>query len=690
MRTFHPRPLVSLVLPTRTRPAALRRAVESVLAQTYENIELIVVNDGGDSVDALLGELDKLGNILQVRLPQNRGVAAARNHGLRLARGEYVGFLDDDDTLDPTHVTTLVSALSNGTTRIAYANSRRQVEVPDGDDVVVQRIDDPCPEWSQDHGPDAFLIHNPLPVQAVMLHRSCLEECGSFDESLPVLEDWELWLRLSRNYAFFHVETTTSTVNWRPDGVTRRRGRDFLAAARRILARYAESANGRPDILAAQETLLASLERLAESHRPSVSVIVPFKSEGRAHVRGFLASLGESLTGTSCEIIALDRGLAPDAAAELVTAGVRSLQCDGTLAQGLAQATATARAPELALVRSDVLFESGWLNALRARAAATAGQPVIIGAKTLSPAGLVDHVGLEFRRIDGTARSLFRGVEANATELEFGGRIEATASGAVLVPLEIAKTVGFGSIDGWACIADLCLRARIYGIRTEFAPRSTVYRLPERRPTNWLTAEHNALLAVSAKAMHAAVHGADLVRARDELGRGNHAEAELFLEKAAANPSSSKEEIALLRAVEHLERGNCREAVEVLEHAFANGPEGYSASLSLGVAYLGLNRPANAWAVLEPLARRHPEDDVVVHELYRAGLAIGKWRELADALERYVATHPHDNEKRYALTSVSLRAGRTDAARAHYEHLRTTAPTLVGLDLLGRRLARAA
>ncbi len=690
MRSSHPRPLVSLVLCTQSPGEAFKRAFESVLAQTYENLELIVVNNGGDSSEPWLSEVDGRGRILQVRLARTLGRGVARNHGLRLARGEYVGFLDDGGTLDPHHVTTLVEALKTRDLVVAHANSRRRIESSDGDGIGTAKLDDPCPEWSQKLEPDAFLVQNPLPLQAVLLHRSCLEECGDFDESVAVLEDWEFCLRLSRKHVFLHVNETTSTVNLCADGSRGRGTGDFVGAARRILARYAEWSNGRTEILDAQERFLAGLERRDKRQGTAVSIIVAFKKEGPGHVRGFLDSLQRSTSDTTCEVVAVNRGLGSEAARELEATGVRTVHCDGILARALEKGSEAARASRLVFVRPDVLFDASWLGELLAVADMDAGQAPIVGGKTLSASGTVEHIGLEFRRIDGTPRPLFRGVEANATELRLVESVEATASAAVLVPRDVVTTVGFGAIDGWACLADLCLRARPRGTATKVAPRSVAYRVPAKHESAWISAEHDAILSVSALAMHARLHGSDLVRARKELEQGNHTEALRLLDEAAADPGSSKKEVALLRAVEHLEHGNFTEAVEVLESAFSNGPDGYSAGLSLGVAHLALNRPEKAWAVLEPLSRRHPEDDVVVHELYRAGVALGKWRELADALERYIATHPTDYEKRYALTSVSLRAGRNAAARAHYEHLLAAAPTLVGLDLLGRRLARAA
>jgi len=690
MRSVHPRPLVSIVIPTFNRPDTLRRSVESVLAQTYENIEIVVVNDGGVAVESVLLGADTRGQVVHLRLPMNRGMSVARNHALRIVRGEYIGFLDDDDFLDPHHVETMVKALSAGEHRIGYANTRRRIELEENGVLVVKRIDDPLPDWCREYDRDAFLYTNLMPIQSVMLHRSCIEECGPFDEGLAVLEDWELWLRISRKFPFLHVRTTTSTVNWRPDGITRRRARDFMGSAKRIIDRYKDDAAGKPEILEAQARLLAAHGRVELHQKPAVSIVLALRNERAGHVRGFLQHVAAVTRGFSTEIIVVDRGLHADAAAELARLDVHVVRAAGHLAFALQRGVEKARGQYVATVRSDVLLEDGWLIALVAAAESRGAALTIAGAKTLTPKGLVEHAGLEFRKLDGTPRALFRWLQANAQELATVREVEASASGAVLFPAEVAKELTLGEIDGWACVAELCLRASVRGVNTVLAPRSITYRVPQNESGAWLSAAEEAALGLAAKAILASSMDADLSRARQELGAGRTEAASRILETVRPKDRESQREAALLRAVERIERSEFSEAAAILEEAMENGADGYTPRLSLGVAYLGLHHHEKAWSVLEPLARKHPDDDVVTHEIYRAGLGTARWNELSEILERYVAHCPNDHEKRYALVSVTLRAGRTEVARAHFERLVANAPLLVGLDTLKQRLDRAA
>ncbi|MFP6683284.1 MAG: glycosyltransferase family 2 protein, partial [Polyangiaceae bacterium] len=124
-------PLVSVIMPTHDRPAELRIAIQSVLAQSHENWELIVVNDGGGDVSSVISLANDSSRIHYIHLARSRGAAAARNVGLSLAQGEYVTYLDDDDWYDAQHLRVLVQQLEQSNASVAYTDSRRVVEQRD-------------------------------------------------------------------------------------------------------------------------------------------------------------------------------------------------------------------------------------------------------------------------------------------------------------------------------------------------------------------------------------------------------------------------------------------------------------------------------------------------------------------------------------------------------------------------------
>lgn len=227
-------PAVSVVLLTRNRPGFLRRALESLLTQTFRNFETLVVNDGGEDVSGVVAEFREKG--LDVALkpqPEQRGQSAGRNLGIRCARGRWIAYLDDDDLYHPDHLETLVETLVRTGAMVAYTDSTRVVEEEvDGEWVALSRELAMSHDFDRDH----FLRDNITPVINVMHERSCWEICGPHDETLPVLEDWDYWIRLSRNWDFVHIPKVTAEVRWRKSGanITFERQHLFPECRRRI------------------------------------------------------------------------------------------------------------------------------------------------------------------------------------------------------------------------------------------------------------------------------------------------------------------------------------------------------------------------------------------------------------------------------------------------------------------------
>lgn len=209
-------PLVTVIIPTRNRPDRLPDAIRSVLAQSLQDFEIVVVNDAGapvqDTITATTGGDDR---VRLVRAAQNRGLPGARNLGLAVARGRYVAYLDDDDFFHPEHLQTLVDAMEGGRHRVAYSFARRLHERHQAGGRVAVGQDVP---YAQTFDRDRLLMTNYIPVLCLMHERACLDEVGGFDESLGVLEDWDLWIRLSRRWEFRCVPRVTCTFTWRVDG----------------------------------------------------------------------------------------------------------------------------------------------------------------------------------------------------------------------------------------------------------------------------------------------------------------------------------------------------------------------------------------------------------------------------------------------------------------------------------------
>jgi glycosyltransferase involved in cell wall biosynthesis len=256
-------PTVSVIVPTHNRPELLVRAVRSILAQTFQDFEIIVVNDGGVPVDEPLRDLDASGRIHIVSSGRVRGLPGARNLGLRIARSKYIAYLDDDDLFYPDHLETLVAALASGETKVAYTDAERLHVKQVGSDLVTVKKDVP---YSIDFDRNLLLERNITPVLCVMHERACLGDVGLFDESMGVLEDWELWLRMSARFPFRHVAKVTCGFSWRSDGtgMTNERQELFDVLFTKVRNRYGEPVARQP-FVPASELSLQFLEFTANS-----------------------------------------------------------------------------------------------------------------------------------------------------------------------------------------------------------------------------------------------------------------------------------------------------------------------------------------------------------------------------------------------------------------------------------------
>jgi GT2 family glycosyltransferase/tetratricopeptide (TPR) repeat protein/MoaA/NifB/PqqE/SkfB family radical SAM enzyme len=260
-------PLVSVIVPTYNRPDMLVAALQSILEQTYKNHEIIVVNDCGLDVADIVGWLNKKGNITYVRHDRNRERAAARNTGLKLARGKYIAYLDDDDLFYPGHLETLVYFLENTDYRVAYTDAHRAHQAKQRGRYVTTCRDLP---YSHDFNADLLLVANQFPNLCLMHEKSCLEKTGLFDESLMTHEDWDLWIRLSLYYKFFHIKKVTCEFSWRQDGSTTssQKAADFIRTLEIIHNKYQEHVKERPHLKAAQHQFLQRQKAALEISSP--------------------------------------------------------------------------------------------------------------------------------------------------------------------------------------------------------------------------------------------------------------------------------------------------------------------------------------------------------------------------------------------------------------------------------------
>ncbi len=189
---------ISVVIPTHNRAELLPRALDSVLAQSLPALEIILVDDGSD---------DNTAELVRDRYPgvhylqqENRGVSAARNLGIGLARGEWIALLDSDDAWLPGKLAAQQQALTEQPEyRICHTE---EIWIRNGKRVNAMKK-------HAKGGGRIFRQCLPLCVispSSVLLHRDLLEETGGFDETLPACEDYDLWLRICAREPVLFVE----------------------------------------------------------------------------------------------------------------------------------------------------------------------------------------------------------------------------------------------------------------------------------------------------------------------------------------------------------------------------------------------------------------------------------------------------------------------------------------------------
>jgi glycosyltransferase involved in cell wall biosynthesis len=183
-------PLVSVVIPTYNRAGWVIQAVDSVLAQTFSDFELLVVDDGG--CDATLEALaPRRRRLVYLKTRRNRGVAAARNLGAAAARGRWLAFLDSDDLWRPEKLAR----------QLVFLARHPEWQICQTDEIWIRngrRVNPP--RTHQKRGGRIFLeslARCLVSPSAVMLSKALFAEMGGFDESLPACEDYDLWLRIA-------------------------------------------------------------------------------------------------------------------------------------------------------------------------------------------------------------------------------------------------------------------------------------------------------------------------------------------------------------------------------------------------------------------------------------------------------------------------------------------------------------
>ena len=215
-----------MILPVHNREACIGRAIASVLAQTYRNLELIVVDDG--SSDGTRRVVESFGGPVTVITQAHTGVYAARNRALRHAQGDLVAFIDSDDAWLPDKLALQVPLMRRLEVGLVFGDALHVTAPKEGaprTGLTSFRIASP----RRGRAVDGFAWCNFVPTCTVLVRRSCLEEAGGFSEASKLSADYLTWFRIALRHELDYVARPLIEYTVHADAISFDLGRSLEA-----------------------------------------------------------------------------------------------------------------------------------------------------------------------------------------------------------------------------------------------------------------------------------------------------------------------------------------------------------------------------------------------------------------------------------------------------------------------------
>ena len=187
---------ISVIIPTHNRIQFLEKAITSIINQTYNVFEIILIDDGSN--DGTFDMVKKRFPFVELFYQNNRGVSCARNKGIKMARGDWIAFLDSDDEWLPEKLNKQIYTIRTNPNILFYHSN--EIWIKDGLRInqgkkhakYGGRIFEKCLDICR------------ISPSSVVMHKSIFKNIGLFDERLPICEDYDMWLRLTAKYKVFY------------------------------------------------------------------------------------------------------------------------------------------------------------------------------------------------------------------------------------------------------------------------------------------------------------------------------------------------------------------------------------------------------------------------------------------------------------------------------------------------------
>jgi glycosyltransferase involved in cell wall biosynthesis len=229
-------PLVSVIMPAYNVAKTIAESIDSVLRQSYKNYELIVIDDGSsdNTAEIVLTFKQKDSRLMLINLSKNGGLSNARNEGCRIARGEYIAFLDSDDLWLPEKLRKQIDFhLSNPDIHISHADYHFFDTAGIHKRPLKYLID--LKKDKEGYIYPQICYKNTIGVLTVMLRKDLLNDVGLFDTSLKTMEDQDLWVRIGKKKKFGYINEALAHYRLSESGISKQVGKYKKAYKRFII-----------------------------------------------------------------------------------------------------------------------------------------------------------------------------------------------------------------------------------------------------------------------------------------------------------------------------------------------------------------------------------------------------------------------------------------------------------------------
>jgi O-antigen biosynthesis protein len=472
---FALRPLLSIITPVFDTPVSrLEEAVESVLAQAYENWELVLIDDGSTDSDLLrilphVAGRDR--RIALASLGKHGGISAASNLGLELARGDWVTFLDHDDVLEQDALFQIVKLLQT--------HADADVIYSDEDKLGESGFEAPLfkPDWS----PDFFLSYNYM-GHLTAVRRDLLQKAGGFCSQFDSAQDYDLFFRVTELTSRIH-HVPRVLYHWRrsesSSAISVRQKPGQLDASRRAIEDHLKRRGELAHVSIDWRTHAFRVRREL-SEKKKICIVIP-NSDGEEAIERCVESLRTKTDYPNYEVLIVRSDKSPGAPACFSRFPHRLLNFSGAANDPAANnyAVTQTEAPWLLFLDDSIeVIDPEWLTIMAEHLQRR--EVGAVGARLLSSSGAIEHAGIVLG-VNGIAQPAFRGFPAEHPginrQLQVTRNCSAVSSACMLTRREAFKRVGGfdESLSGALADVDLCLKIRRAGYLIVYTPFAKLY-----------------------------------------------------------------------------------------------------------------------------------------------------------------------------------------------------------------------